>query len=99
LGVTSHVLESAKKCEGMNLHTSKWTPILGVGTPESSNGDYRGQNPLDWIVFYIIGKLLKRRCLKWAHMTHLDILNTSYGQKKGRESNWQFDSRPLKVWN
>jgi hypothetical protein len=24
-------------------------------------------------------------------------LNTSYGQKKGREWNWQFDSRPLKV--
>jgi hypothetical protein len=42
---------------------------------------------------------LKRRCLKWAHMIHLDILNTSYGQKKGRESNWQFDSRPLKVKN
>ncbi len=32
-------------------------------------------------------------------MTHLDISNTSYGQKKGRESNWQFDSRPLKVEN
>jgi hypothetical protein len=32
-------------------------------------------------------------------MTHLDIWNTSYGQKKGRESNWQFDSRPLKVKN
>jgi len=32
-------------------------------------------------------------------MTHLDISNTSYGQKKGRESNWQFDSRPLKVKN
>jgi hypothetical protein len=30
-------------------------------------------------------------------MTHLDIRNTSYGQKKGQESNWQFDSRPLKV--
>jgi hypothetical protein len=26
-------------------------------------------------------------------------LNTSYGQKKGRESNWQFDFRPLKVRN
>jgi hypothetical protein len=26
-------------------------------------------------------------------------LNTSYGQKKGRESNWQFDSRPQKIWN
>jgi hypothetical protein len=30
---------------------------------------------------------------------HLDICNPSYGQKKGRESNWQFDSRPLKVGN
>jgi hypothetical protein len=32
-------------------------------------------------------------------MTHLGIKNTSYDQKKGRESNWQFDSRPLKVKN
>jgi hypothetical protein len=61
--------------------------------------DYRGQNPSIWIFFYIIRKILKRRCLKWARMTHLDIWNTSYDQKKGRESNWQFDSRPLKVRN
>jgi hypothetical protein len=27
------------------------------------------------------------------------IWNTSYDQKKGRESNWQFDSRPLKIKN
>jgi hypothetical protein len=54
---------------------------------------------MDWEVFYIIGKLLKRRCLKWACMTHLDIWNISYGQKKGRKSNWQFDFRPLKVEN
>jgi hypothetical protein len=54
---------------------------------------------MDWRVRYIIEKLLKRRCLIWAFMTHLDIWNTSYGQKKGRESNWQFDSRPLKVRN
>jgi hypothetical protein len=26
-------------------------------------------------------------------------LNTSYDQKKGRESNWQFDSQPLKIRN
>jgi hypothetical protein len=32
-------------------------------------------------------------------MSHLDIWSTSYGRKKGRESNWQFDSRPLKVRN
>jgi hypothetical protein len=29
----------------------------------------------------------------------LDICNTSYAKKKDRESNWQFDSRPLKVRN
>jgi hypothetical protein len=68
-------------------------------TPKFSEGECRGHNPLNWNVFYIIGKLLKRRYLKWACMTHLDIRNTSYGQKKGRESNWQFDSRPLKVEN
>ncbi len=50
-----------------------------------------------WRVLYINEKLLKLRCLKWARITHLDIWNTSYGQKKGRESNWQFDFRPLKV--
>jgi hypothetical protein len=43
--------------------------------------------------------LLKCRCLKWACIAHLNISNTSYGQKKGRESNWQFDSWPLKVRN
>jgi hypothetical protein len=32
-------------------------------------------------------------------MSHLDICSISYGKKKGRESNWQFDSRPLKVGN
>jgi hypothetical protein len=30
---------------------------------------------------------------------HLEIYNTSYGQKKGRESNKQFDPSPLKVKN
>jgi hypothetical protein len=32
-------------------------------------------------------------------MTHLDICNISYGQKEGRQSNWQFDSRLRKVRN
>jgi hypothetical protein len=68
-------------------------------TPKSSVSNYRGQNPLVWRNHYIIENLLKLRCLKWARITHLDIWNTSYGQKKGRKSNWQFDSRPLKVKN
>ncbi len=54
---------------------------------------------MNWEVSYIIGKFLELKCLKWAHMTHLDTSNTSYGQKKGQESNWQFDFRPLKVKN
>ncbi len=60
------------------------------GLSKFLESDCRGQNPSHWKVFYIIEKLLKRKCLKWAYMTHLDIWNTSYGQKKGRESNWQF---------
>jgi hypothetical protein len=44
-------------------------------------------------------KAIKCRCRKWACLSHLDIYNISYGQKKGRKSNWQFDSRPLKVKN
>jgi hypothetical protein len=71
--------------------------------PKCSESDYKGQNPIARRVFHTIGKLLKPRCLRWAHMTHLDIWNTSYSQKKGRESNcesnWQFDIQPLKVRN
>jgi hypothetical protein len=54
---------------------------------------------MNWKVFYTIGKLLECRCLKWAHIAHLNIWITSYGQKKDRESNCQFDSRPLNVGN
>jgi hypothetical protein len=32
-------------------------------------------------------------------MSHLDICSPSYEQKKGRESNCQFNSQPLKVGN
>jgi len=80
--------------------------------PHSRNGDlgvlreswnfrvhYRGQNTLHWGVLYITVKLSKFRCQKWARMGHLDICSTRYGKKKGQESNWQFDFRPLKVEN
>ncbi len=68
-------------------------------TSKNSENNWRGQTSMSCGVIYIIGKLLERRCLKWAHITHLDIWNTSYGQKKGRESNCQFDSRSQKVGN
>jgi hypothetical protein len=68
-------------------------------TLETLESDCRGRTSMSYGVLYIIGKLLERRCLKWALIAHLDIWNTSYGQKKGRESNCQFDSRPQKVGN
>jgi hypothetical protein len=68
-------------------------------TPKTSESNFRGQNSMAYDVFYIIGKLLERRCLKWSRIAHLNIWNISYGQKKGRESNYQFDFRPEKVRN
>ncbi len=69
------------------------------GTPKTSEFDCKGQSTSPWRFLYIIGKLSKCRCRKWPRMSHLDIYSTSCGKKKGRESNWQFDSRPLKVRN
>jgi len=68
-------------------------------TPEISENNCKGQTSMYCGVLYIIGKLLKRRCLKWDRIAHSDIWKTSYGQKKGGESNCQFDSRPQKVGN
>ncbi len=83
-----------------------WSPTLGKvgglessGTPECSKLDSKAQNTSHWSIFDVIGKVLKRRYRKWPRIGHSDIYNPSYGQKKGRESNWQFDSRPLKVRN
>jgi hypothetical protein len=71
---------------------SRWTSKI-------SESEFRGQNSMACDVLYIIGKLLEHRCLKWARIAHLDIWNTSYGQKKGQKSNYQFDSWPEKVGN
>jgi hypothetical protein len=80
-------------------HTPKIGTWESSRTSKTSEFDYRGQNTLHWGVIYIIGKLLKCKCRKWPSMAHLNICSTSYGKKKGWESNWQFDSRPLKVEN
>jgi len=69
------------------------------GTPKNSEHDCMGQKTSHWGVISTVGKVLKCRCPKCLRMNHLDIWSTSYGRKKGQESNWQFDSRPLKVGN
>ncbi len=71
----------------MTLTFPKMGTWESSGTPETSELDCRGQNTLPWGVFHIIEKLPKCRCRKWPRMSHLDICSTSYGQKKGRESN------------
>jgi hypothetical protein len=86
------------KCE-VATHTPENGTWKSSGTPKNSERDYRAQNTLHWGVLYIVGKVLKCRCPKWPCMSHLDICSTSYGRKKGRESKWQFGSRPLKVGN
>ncbi len=86
------------KCENA-IHTPKSVKMESSRTPENSEDDLRGQISLHWCVLYINEKVLKCRCPKWPRMGHLDICSPSYGQKKGRESNCQFDSRALKVEN
>jgi hypothetical protein len=71
---------------------SRWTPKI-------LESDFRVQNSIFCGVLYTTEKLLERKYLKWARIAHLDIWNISYGQKKGWESNSQFDSRPQKVGN
>jgi hypothetical protein len=88
---------SVRECEDEDSHSqvsSHFGKSKSQWTPEPSESNCRGQNTFHWRILYIIIKLWKCRCLKWARMTHLDICNTSYGKKKGQESNWQFDSRP-----
>jgi len=86
------------KCED-ETHTPKSGTLESSGTPKNSELNCRGQKTSHWGVIYINEKVLKCTCQKWPRMSHLDICSPSYGQKKGRESNWQFDSRPLKVRN
>jgi hypothetical protein len=86
------------KCEG-ETHTPKSGNLESSKTPKNSELKLKGQNTSHWGVLSVICKVLKFKYLNWPRIGHLDICSPSYGQKKGRESNWQFDSRPLKVGN
>ncbi len=104
----SHITYS-RECKKVWRSVKEWTLTLprqlplwemeSRWTPKTSKSNLRGQTSISCDVLYIIGKLLKRRCLKWARIAHLDIWNTSYGQKKGQKLNYQFDSWPQKVKN
>jgi len=84
---------------GVKPNTPKVGDLESSGTPECVEFDSKAQNTLHWGDLGVIEKVLKCRYRKWPRIGHLDICSPSYGQKKGRKSNWQFDSRPLKVGN
>jgi hypothetical protein len=84
---------------GVKPNTWKKLGLESSETPESSEDDLEDQNTSHWVVLGVIGKVLKRRYRKCPRILDLDICSPTYGQKNGRESNWQFDSRSLKVGN
>ncbi len=72
--VTFHAPRSVRECEGTLTFTSElplWK-LESRRSPKFLENNFRGQNPSDGRVLYIIGKFLELRCLKWSHMTHLE---------------------------
>jgi hypothetical protein len=71
---------------------------MGLGSPP---GFLKTKNAIAGIKtpFALRCSLYRWKGLEVPRMSHLDIYSTSYGRKKGPESNSQFDSRPLKVRN
>jgi hypothetical protein len=84
---------------GVKPNTWKSWDLESFETPECVELDSKGQNTSHRGVLGVIGKVLKLRYRKCPRIGDSDIYSSSYGQKKGRESNWQFDSWPLKVGN
>ncbi len=75
-GVACHVPGSVYNVREWTFTLPREFPLWeleSLWTPESSESNFRGQNPLDWNVFYITKNLLELKCLKWVHTTHLDI--------------------------
>jgi hypothetical protein len=62
-------------------------------TFESSENYYKGQNPLDWRVFYIIRKFLKHKCLKWLTWFIWTLLKKVMAKRRARSQICQFGFR------
>jgi hypothetical protein len=82
-------IAEVKTCRNPILRESKdetHTPEMGTwefsGTPKISEFDYKSQNTSHWGVLYIIGKLSKCKCRKWAYMGHLKHLQHKLWQKE-----------------
>ncbi len=96
-----HTFTNGGKCKGWNLMSPKCNPILELHSFESceclepwlERQKNRKLGPCDTIV-----KVLMHRCLKCPCIVCLNLICMSYDQKKGQESNWEFDSWPQIPW-
>jgi hypothetical protein len=71
---------TSKECEDDTHIPEMWT-WESSRIPEYLELDCKSEKTSPWGVLYTIGKVLKCKCQKWPCMSHLDIYNTSYGQK------------------
>jgi hypothetical protein len=87
------------QCGGEAQHLEKvriWSP---PGLPNVQSSTARPKTPRIEVFLMSLERSWNVDVEKWPRIGHLDICSLSYGQKKGRKSNWQFDSRSLKVGN
>jgi hypothetical protein len=81
----------------MTLTLSKWGLGSPARLPKLQSSIARVKTPRLDALFISLESYRSVDVENGLCMSHLDIFSTSYGKKKGHESNWQFDSRPLKV--
>jgi hypothetical protein len=99
-GVTFHALRSVGECEGMNPHTPKWGPTLGVGVPVDSwvfKERLQRSKPIGLKSSLYHRKTLGTGMSKMGSHDQFGHFKHKFGPKEGPRS--QIDSRPLKVRN
>jgi hypothetical protein len=91
----------SKVCLGMK-HTHKWGRLQGMKPDDSQVHSHFGSYECSkhWLERQTSTKLgphdtnrkvFKHRCLNYPRIVHLNLIYMSYDQKKGQESNWEFD--------
>jgi hypothetical protein len=102
LGVISHVPGSAKSVRAWTFTLPSELPCWELESQKDFR-IFRAQLQRSKLIALKISlyhwKVAEALMSKMNSHCPFEICNTSYGQKKGRESNNQFDSRPLKVKN
>jgi hypothetical protein len=64
--VSTHTPKGTPKATPIWEKESRWTP-------ETSEGELKGQTSMDCCALGTIENPVKRRCLKWARIAHLDM--------------------------